>query len=326
MKLYKHDKKYNYRQTKSNDNRPIARFYNYQACLKRGFTMWIIMAALSALFAGITAILSKCGVKNTNSDVATALRTFIVLIFAWLMAFITGEFKQIGNVDIKSIIFLVLSGVCTGASWLCYFKALSLGETSKVAAVDKSSTVLSVLIAICVFPAERNLWWLKLIFLAAITVGTYLMTDINRSDKKDGLKWFVFAAFSAIFAACTSVLAKIGIKNVDSNLATAIRTSVVLLMAWLIVFIKNETSLIKDVKKKDFLFIVLSGIATGASWLCYYYALSRGKVSVVVPIDKLSILVTVLFSVIFLKEKLKTKSIIGLSLIVSATVCMAIFT
>lgn len=288
--------------------------------------MWIIMAALSALFAGVTAILSKCGVKNTDSDVATALRTFVVLIFAWLMVFITGEFKQIGSVDIKSIIFLILSGVCTGASWLCYFKALSLGEASKVSAVDKSSTILSVLIAITVFPAERSLWWLKLTFLAVIAVGTYLMTDIKKGENKSEIKWFMFALLSAVFAACTSVLAKIGIQNIGSNLATAIRTGVVLITAWLIVFIKKETDLVTKVEKADLIFIVLSGIATGASWLCYYYALSRGNVSVVVPIDKLSILVTVLFSVVFLKEKLKTKSFIGLLLIASATVCMAIFT
>lgn len=288
--------------------------------------MWILMAALSAIFAGITTILSKCGVTNTNSDVATALRTFIVLIFAWLMAFITGEFKQIGDVDGKSIIFLILSGICTGASWLCYFKALYVGEVSKVSAVDKSSTVLSVLIAITVFPAERNLWWLKLIFLAVITVGTYLMTDIKKGEKNDEIKWFIFALLSAVFAACTSVLAKIGIQNIGSNLATAIRTGVVLVMAWIILFLKKETPCLKQVKSKGFLFIALSGVCTGASWLCYYYALSRGQVSIVVPIDKLSILVTVTFSVIFLKEKLKTKSLIGLLLIASATVCMAIFT
>lgn len=288
--------------------------------------LWIIASILSAFFAGITTILSKCGVKNTGSDLVTAIRTTVVLAFAWIIVFITGAYTTLSSIDITSIIFLILSGIATGASWLCYFKALSLGETSKVAAVDKSSTVLSVLLAIIIFPEERNLWWLKLIFLTAIAVGTYLMIDINKGDGKTKIKWFVFALLSALFAAATSILAKIGIKGVDSNAATAIRTGVVFVMAWLIVFFKKETHELKDLKGKDLLFIVLSGIATGASWLCYYYAIQNGKISIVVPIDKLSILITIAFSVICFKEKLKPKAIIGLILIVSATVCMAIFT
>lgn len=287
---------------------------------------WIVASILSAFFAGITAILSKCGVKNTGSDLVTAIRTTVVLAFAWIIVFITGAYDTLSSIDIKSVIFLILSGLATGASWLCYFKALSLGETSKVAAVDKSSTVLSVLLAIIIFPEERNLWWLKLIFLAMIAVGTYLMVDIKKGDGKTKIKWFVFALLSALFAAATSILAKIGINGVDSNLATAIRTGVVFVMAWLIVFFKKETHELKDLKGKDLLFIVLSGIATGASWLCYYYAIQNGKISIVVPIDKLSILITIAFSVICFKEKLKPKAIIGLILIVSATVCMAIFT
>ncbi len=288
--------------------------------------LWIIASILSAFFAGITTILSKCGVKNTGSDLVTAIRTTVVLAFAWIIVFITGAYTSLSSIDITSIIFLILSGIATGASWLCYFKALSLGETSKVAAVDKSSTVLSVLLAIIIFPEERNLWWLKLIFLTAIAVGTYLMIDINKGDGKTKIKWFIFALLSALFAAATSILAKIGIKGVDSNAATAIRTGVVFVMAWLIVFFKKETHELKDLKGKDLLFIVLSGIATGASWLCYYYAIQNGKISVVVPIDKLSILITIAFSVICFKEKLKPKAVIGLILIVSATVCMAIFT
>lgn len=287
---------------------------------------WIVASILSAFFAGITAILSKCGVKNTGSDLVTAIRTTVVLAFAWIMVFITGAYETLSSIDLKSVIFLILSGLATGASWLSYFKALSLGETSKVAAVDKSSTVLSVLLAIIIFPEERNLWWLKLIFLAMIAVGTYLMVDIKKGEGKTKIKWFVFALLSALFASATSILAKIGINGVDSNLATAIRTGVVFVMAWLIVFFKKETHELKDLKGKDLLFIVLSGIATGASWLCYYYAIQNGQISIVVPIDKLSILITIAFSVICFKEKLKPKAIIGLILIVSATVCMAIFT
>lgn len=288
--------------------------------------MWLLVAAMSAVFAALTAILSKCGIKNVNSDVATALRTSVVLIFAWIIVFATGVYKDIAAIDTKSLIFLVLSGLATGASWICYFKALSIGEVSKVAAVDKSSVVLSVLLAIIIFPQERGGWWIKLSCLVAIAVGTLLMTDIKRGEDKTRLGWLIFALLSAIFAAATSILAKIGIQNINSNLATAIRTCVVLVMAWLIVIARGELKTIKDVKAKDVVFLVLSGIATGASWLCYYYAIQKGQVSIVVPIDKLSILITVLFSLAVFKEKLSAKAWTGLGLLTAGTVLMAIFT
>lgn len=288
--------------------------------------MWIAAAVFSALFAGITAVLSKCGIKHANSDVATAVRTSVVLVFAWAIVFITGAYSSLAEISGRSWLFLILSGLATGASWICYFKALSLGEVSKVAAVDKSSVVFSVLFAIAFFPDERNRWWLKLIFLALIAVGTFLMTDIKRGDKKDKLAWLIFALLSAIFAAATSVLAKVGIDGVDSNAATAIRTCIVLVMAWCIVFLRKETHFIKELKGKEILFLVLSGIATGASWLCYYYAIQQGQVSIVVPIDKLSILVTVIFSLIVFKEKLSAKAWVGLFLLASGTVLMAVFT
>ena len=288
--------------------------------------MWIAAAVLSAVFAGITAILSKCGIKNTNSNVATAIRTSIVLIMAWLIVFITGAYRTIGAITPRSWIFLLLSGLATGASWISYFKALSIGEVSKVAAVDKSSTVLSVLFAIILFADERELWWLKLIFLAVITVGTYLMTDIKRGEEKGKRTWLIFAVLSAVFAAATSLLAKAGIENVDSNAATAIRTCVVFVMAWLIVFCRKETKFVREVNGKEGLFLVFSGIATGASWLFYYYAIQQGQISIVVPIDKLSILVTVLFSLAVFKEKMSVKAWTGLALLTVGTVCMAVFT
>ena len=288
--------------------------------------MWILTAAFSAFFAGITAILCKCGIKKTNSNIATAIRTSVVLLMAWLIVFITGAYVTITNISVRSWVFLILSGMATGASWICYFKALSLGEVSRVAAVDKSSTIFSVLFAIILFTEERDLWWLKLIFLALILIGTYLMTDIKHHEEKTKKTWFFFALLSAIFASLTSVLAKIGIENVDSNLATAIRTCIVFVFAWSIVFICKEAHFIKDVKPKELSFLVLSGITTGTSWLCYYYAIQNGKVSVVVPIDKLSILVTVIFSYIVFKEKLSLKASFGLILLVASTVCMAIFT
>lgn len=288
--------------------------------------MWIVAAVFSAFFAGITAILSKCGIKNVNSDVATAIRTSVVLVFAWAIVFVTGAYETLSEIDPRSLIFLVLSGIATGASWICYFKALSLGEVSKVAAVDKSSVIFSVLIAIAVFPAERRLWWVKLICLAAVGAGTWLMTEIKRSEEKTKTTWFFFALLSAIFAAITSVLSKLGMENVNSDYATAIRTGIVLIMAWLIVFAKKETGLVKEVNKKDLLFLVLSGISTGISWLCYFYAIQHGQISVVVPIDKLSIVITVVFSVIFLKEKASSKVWLGLGLLTAGTLCMAIFT
>lgn len=288
--------------------------------------MWIIASILSALFAGITAILSKCGIKDTNSDVATAVRTSVVLVLAWIIVFITGAYTTLPNISIRSWIFLILSGLATGASWICYFKALSLGEVSKVAAVDKSSIVFSVLFAIILFAVEREVWWLKLIFLAIIAVGTYLMTDIKRGDDREKLTWLIFAFLSALFAAATSILAKIGIENVDSNLATAIRTCVVLVLAWLIVFFRNEAKFVKGLKGKEVVFLVLSGIATGASWLCYYYAIQQGQLSIVIPIDKMSILITVLFSLIVFKEKLSVKGWIGLTMLTAGTIFMAVFT
>lgn len=288
--------------------------------------MWIVAAIFSAVFAGLTAILSKCGVKRTNSDVATAVRTSVVLIMAWLIVFITGSYTTITAINARSWVFLILSGLATGASWICYFKALSLGEVSKVAAVDKSSAILSVLFAIIIFPDERNLWWLKLIFLVIIAVGTYLMTDIKRGEDNGRLTWLIFAVLSAVFAAATSLLANAGIEGVDSNLATAIRTVVVLVMAWLIVFCRKEVKYLKELDLREGIFLVLSGIATGASWLCYYYAIQQGQVSVVVPIDKLSILITVIFSLIVFKEKLSLKAWIGLALLTAGTVCMAVFT
>lgn len=286
--------------------------------------MWISAAVFSAVFAGATAILSKCGIKNTNSDVATAIRTSVVLIFAWIIAFITGAANDVAEISMRSWVFLVLSGLATGASWICYFKALSLGEVSKVAAVDKSSVVLSVLFAIVLFADEREQWLIKLICLLLIGVGTFLMTDIKKATEKKSLSWLIFALLSAAFAAATSLLAKVGIENVNSNLATAVRTCVVLVMAWGIVAGRNELKYVKHITKRDLCFLVLSGIATGASWLCYYYAIQQGQVSVVVPIDKLSILITVLFSLIVFKEKLSAKAWVGLGLLTTGTVLMAV--
>ena len=258
--------------------------------------MWLIMAALSALFAGLTAILAKCGIKKTDSDVATALRTVVVIIFAWIMVFIVGSAGTITEISAKSILFLILSGLVTGASWICYFKALSVGDVNKVVPVDKSSTVLTVLLAIILFSETEHLA-VKLIGTALLAAGVFLMIEKKKTEAKDTKRtWLPYAIGSAVFAGLTSILGKIGITDVESNLGTAIRTGVVLVMAWLIVFVKGKGAELKNTDSKELVFIVLSGIATGASWLCYYYSIHNGVVSVVVPIDKLSIIVSVAFS------------------------------
>ncbi|MBE5748597.1 MAG: EamA family transporter [Clostridiales bacterium] len=285
--------------------------------------MWITFAVGSAVFAGLTSILAKCGIKNTDSDVATAIRTIVVLIFAWIMVFIVGSANTISTVSTKTLIFLVLSGLATGASWLCYFKALQLGNVNKVVPVDKSSIVLTILLAFIFLGEPISLW--SGIGLVGIAVGTFMM--IEKKDvvnKQEGKGWFIYAILAAVFASLTSILGKIGIEGIESNLGTAIRTAVVLVMAWVVVFTKGKQKQVKNVSKKELLFILLSGLATGGSWLCYYKALHDGLASVVVPIDKLSIIVSILFSYIVFKEKLSKKAFFGLCINVLGTLAMVV--
>lgn len=287
--------------------------------------MWIAAAVLSAFFAGITSILAKCGIRKTDSDVATAIRTAVVLAFSFIMTIIVGSIGEIGQISNKSFLFLILSGVATGASWICYFKALSMGDVNKVVPIDKSSTILSVLLAIVIFNETNNLA-VKLIGTALLGVGIFLMVERKRSTVSEKKKsWAVYAVLSAVFAALTSILAKIGIDDVESNLGTMVRTCVVLIMAWIIVFAKGKQRQIKSIDKKELAFICLSGIATGASWLCYYYAIQKGIVSVAVPIDKMSIIVSITFSYIVFKEKLTKKAFLGLCLMIAGTLIMTIF-
>jgi len=287
--------------------------------------MWIIAAIFSSLFAGLTSILAKCGIKKTDSDVATAVRTIVVLIFSWIMVGVVGSLDTIGDISPKSLLFLVLSGFATGASWICYFKALSMADVNKVVPIDKSSTVLTVLAAIILFNETNNLT-VKLIGTFLIGAGVLMMVEKKQTgDVKEKRSWIIYAVGAAVFAAATSILAKIGIEGVESNLGTAIRTIVVLIMAWAIVFMKGKGGQVKKIDRRELMFISLSGIATGASWLCYYYAIQTGIVSVVVPIDKLSILVSVGFSYIVFKEKLSKKAAAGLALMVAGTLAMAIF-
>ena len=291
--------------------------------------MWILFAFGAALFAGATAILAKIGIKDVDSNLATAIRTIIILIFSWMMVFIVGSFNEISDISSRTLIFLILSGLATGASWLCYFKALQLGDVNKVAPIDKSSTVLTMILAFIILGEGISVT--KVIGMIGIAIGTYMMIMKKKDNKIEeeniiniNNKWIFYALLSAVFASLTSILGKIGIEGIESNLGTAIRTIVVLIMAWVVVFITKKQGDIKNIDKKSWIFICLSGITTGLSWLCYYRALQDGEASIVVPIDKLSILVTVIFSYIFLKEKLNKKSFIGLIIMVAGTLILLI--
>lgn len=285
--------------------------------------MWIFFAFASAFFAGLTSILAKCGIKKTDSTVATAIRTVVVLAFSWLMVFAVGSAGEITSISLHTLIFLVLSGIATGASWLCYFKALQLGDINKVVPIDKSSTVLTILLA--AFLLGEGITLFSGIGITLIAVGTFLMIekkDVQKSDVPKNRRWIFYALGSAVFASLTSILGKIGISGVESNLGTAIRSGVVLIMSWMMVLVSGKGKELGGIPKKELVFICLSGVATGGSWICYYKALQDGPASVVVPIDKLSILVTILFSYIVFHEKLSKKTALGLILTVGGTLLM----
>ena len=285
--------------------------------------MWILFAVGSAFFAGVTAILAKCGIRTTDSNVATAIRTVVVLIFAWIMVLVTGSQSQLSGLDGKTVLFLVLSGLATGASWLCYFRALQLGDINKVVPIDKSSTVLTILLAFLLLGEPIGMF--QGLGVVLIGTGTFLMIEpegAGTASASRGKAWMLYAFGSAIFAGLTAILGKAGIQGVDSNLGTAIRTGVVLAMAWVMVLVTGKAKDVRQVPKGELAFICLSGIATGASWLCYYRALQDGPASVVVPIDKLSILVTIAFSYLAFHERLTKKAAAGLAMIVAGTLAM----
>lgn len=287
--------------------------------------MWIVYAVGSAFFAGITAILAKCGIKKTDSDVATAIRTVVVLLFSWVMVLLTGSAAGITQIDGKTMLFLVLSGLATGASWLCYFRALQLGDVNKVVPIDKSSTVLTILLALIFLREGLNA--AKAVAVVLIGAGTLLMIAKKQNDsyeKQYKNSWLIYAVLSAVFASLTAILGKIGIEGLDSNLGTAIRTTVVLVMAWMMVGVTGKYHQIGKTDKNELRFILLSGLATGASWLCYYRALQEGPASVVVPIDKLSILVTIVFSWLVFHEKLSKKAACGLACIIAGTLLLVV--
>ncbi len=293
--------------------------------------MWVLFAFGAAVFAGLTAILSKIGIRNTDSNVATAIRTVVVLFFSWLMVFIVGSQRTLAEVSARTLLFLILSGLATGASWLCYFKALQIGDVNKVTPIDKSSTVLTMILAFILLGEKITL--LKAVAMLLIGSGTYLMVHKKKEATGEATPetagagsqsnlWLVYAFGAALFASLTAILGKVGIEGIESNLGTAIRTVVVLIMAWLIVFMTKKEKTVKEIDQKSWIFLILSGFATGGSWLCYYRALQTGPASVVVPIDKLSIVFTIAFSYFFLKEKLSWKATAGLVLIVAGTLSL----
>lgn len=286
--------------------------------------MWIVYAFLSALFAGATSVLAKIGIQNVDSNLGTAIRTVIVVVFAWIVVFVTGSQATLGQIDAKSLVFLVLSGLTTGASWLCYFRALQTGDVNKVVPVDKSSTVLTMLLAFLLL--GEDITGPKALAMALIAVGTMMMIEKKKTDgtgeRKGG--WLLFAVLSAVLAALTAILGKVGIEGVESNLGTAIRTVVVVVMAWLIVFMQKTAGGIGRIESRSWRYLVLSGLATGLSWLCYYRALQEGPASVVVPIDKLSILVTVFFGCLVFHERLTRVSGAGLALIITGTLLLLV--
>lgn len=287
--------------------------------------MWIIDAIISSFFAGITSILAKCGIKKTDADVATAVRTSIVLIFSWILVWMTGAVYKITEIDMQTLIFLVLSGLATGASWLCYFRALQLGDVNKVVPIDKSSTVLTILFAFLFL--NEVLTWKKCIAIIAIGVGTLLMIQKTKSKHqitKQKNSWMIYAILSALFASATAILGKIGVSYIDSNLATAIRTTIVFIMAWMMVYITGKQDKIQAIEKKELVYIILSAFATGISWLCYYRALQKGITSVVVSIDKLSILMTFVFSWTVLKENFSKIMFVGMIFILLGTLLLAL--
>ena len=291
--------------------------------------MWILLAFASAFFAGLTSILAKCGIKRTPSETATAIRTGVVLAFAWIMVFIVGSQSTIADISVKSWVFLILSGLATGGAWLCYFRAPSIGDVNKVVPIDKSSTVLTMLLAFILFPDTEKLTAVKAVAMVLIAVGTYMMIEkkkqeANGAEAKSSNSYLVWALASALFASLTSILGKMGIDGVESNLGTAIRTAVVLLMAWTVVLVTGKAGTVKAIPRRELGFICLSGLATGASWLCFYRALQDGLASVVVPIDKLSILVSIGFSRVVFKERLSRKAAVGLAIIVVGTLMMVI--
>ena len=286
--------------------------------------MWVLFALLSALFAGVTSILAKCGIRKTDSTVATALRTIVVLLMSFFMVLIVGSLDGIGSISAKTWIFLILSGLATGASWLCYFRALQLGNVNKVVPVDKSSTVLTILLAFLVFGEPISP--LKGVCVLLIAAGTFLMIEKKEvsGENKESRMWLLYALLSAVFAAATSILGKLGIEGVESNLGTMIRTAVVLLLSFFMVFVTGKGEKLREVPKKELLFICLSGIATGASWLCYYRALQLGDASKVVPVDKLSVVMTLILAFVFLHEDFTAKSLIGCILIGAGTLVMVL--
>lgn len=287
--------------------------------------MSIVLAILAAVFAALTSILAKIGIKNVDSNLATAIRTIVVVIMALIVVLITGQFHAVFDVEGQALIFIVLSGITTGLSWLFFFKALQIGDVSKVVSIDKSSIVMTIILSFIILQEPTT----PLVIAGGviIAIGTFLLIGKNNSGKKEKFSqsYIFLAILGAVFAALTSILAKIGINNeVDSNVATFIRTIVIIIFAWAIVFFQGTVKQMKDITKKSYLFLGLSGMATGFSWLCYFAAIAIGKVSVVAPIDKFSVVITIILSFFILKEKPTRNTMFGAIVITVGTVLLIV--
>lgn len=284
--------------------------------------MWMLFALGSMFFSGVTSILAKCGLRTMDSTVATAVRTSVVVLYTWMAVFLAGSLGTIRSVSGETLLFLLLSGCATGASWLCHFKALQLGPVNQVEPIDKSSVVLTIVLAFLLLGESVDV--LKAAGVVFIGAGTLLMIEKKKAESQAGPRrgWLLYAVGSAVFASLTAILGKVGIEGVESTLGTAIRTLAVLVMAWAMVFLTGKRRLVRGASPREVLFLVLSALATGTSWLCYYRALQEGPASLVVPIDKMSILVTVAFSYFVFGERLTVRSGTGLALITAGTLAM----
>lgn len=295
--------------------------------------IWITLALLGAFFTSMTTILAKIGIKDVNSNFATFIRTGVVIVCALILCLINQDLSKTSDLTTENWIFLILSGLATGCSWLCYYKAMKLGNINKVAPIDKSSFILTSILFLIFFFDEttNNGNTLTILMLVAsmilMLIGTILMIGKKEAEDAKSNMWLLFAILSAVFASLVSLFAKIGLKGISSNLGTLYRTIVVYIFAGAIVLARKDYKDVKSITKKSWLFLILSGIATGGAWLCEYAALNYvGANPVAVnSIGKLSILLTMLFSFLVLKEKFTKKSLLGLSLLTAGIVLIIIF-
>jgi len=288
--------------------------------------LWFLYAIGAAIFAGLTTVLAKIGVKEVDSHLATAIRTMVVIVFSWGIVFFVGSQDGIRHIGGVTWVFLILSGLATGGAWLCRFRALKLGNVNKVTPITKTSTILTMILAFIFLREPLGL--VTVIGMIMMGTGTWLMLELKKgaaAENSSGKGWLFYAALSAIFASLVAILGSVGVADMDANLWTAIRTVVVAVLSWVMVYTTGGPKGIKNINTKSWVFLVLSGVATGMSWIFFYHALQIGNASLVVPIDQLSILITMGFAGWFLGEKFSRQSLIGLALLATGILLPAIW-